>query len=460
MRINEIILEDFDPDDNDYHKMTNLRSSLSFPLVLYRAISRDINCINRDNIGTSWTNDIKYAIPYYGSDRHTPTIIKARAKEDDIDWETTFIQNVTYNWNEKEICIKPNNNIKLIAYKQHGDWIPINENKMIDELLIEAYDKSKFVNVDVILDELLSLLPKTLPRPEIKYVNQVRSNWLAQDVWTPGKPNTTISLQQYILQDEYTTKRTLAHELCHHQEFLFVHLPTLAKYGVEQYKAIVKKYITPHGKYFEDFAKVFNDKYGKDFVTKISDQKDVIAEVDKPFNLLIVKEGDNYLVAHSLGKINTAQKDYIEKKLSDFDWKVVETTERMFLNAPKIGTKFSNCGSENAISFAKNLWENGTILLSPTTINKVTLFSKRYYIFLMKGFNGNNDMRIAKGIPKNDIKWMTDLKNPPDWKVVSSTNEKLIPLVGKYIHVDREPQYTELFNELWDNGKVLNQKDK
>src|SRR5208282_6822687 len=79
-----------------------------------------------------------------------------------------------------------------------------------------------------VMDELFPVLGGDLPKPELTMVNQPRAGWLGMNNWRifingggiGWGSNTTIKLQKYILNDENTLRRIIAHELCHHADSL------------------------------------------------------------------------------------------------------------------------------------------------------------------------------------------------------------------------------------------------
>jgi len=107
-----------DPDDDDYRKMEEFRASLTFPLTVYRAISTNLNRLDTEHLGESWSPDERHAQPYYGSQRHAPLVVRGVINEDAVDWEGTFFQNVEYRWSEHEIRIRPGAHIELTGVKE------------------------------------------------------------------------------------------------------------------------------------------------------------------------------------------------------------------------------------------------------------------------------------------------------------------------------------------------------
>lgn len=129
-----------------------------------------------------------------------------------------------------------------------------------------------------------------LPIPPIVWVDRrttylgrciLRGDVLRAHVQQGAPLNTTIELQRAILGDERTFERTLAHEICHHVEWMTADLLTLKSVlnGFEK---------ASHGARFRELGARINAAVGDPrFVTEKSDESDKLSETEKPYWLLI-----------------------------------------------------------------------------------------------------------------------------------------------------------------------------
>jgi hypothetical protein len=148
----------------------------------------------------------------------------------------------------------------------------------------KAADKAEVLKAVV---EFMSILKPGLPQPKLKVVNE-QNDWLGHTDWDYGEengivffdPTTTISLQKKIMKDERTMRRVLAHELCHHEDFLVNEAPKLEKLGFAAFEK-QKSEAEGHGTEWKKIAARFNAKYGEDFITEESDQDYVIDKAAK-----------------------------------------------------------------------------------------------------------------------------------------------------------------------------------
>jgi 2'-5' RNA ligase/GNAT superfamily N-acetyltransferase len=205
-----------------------------------------------------------------------------------------------------------------------------------------------------IMHELMPVLGVQLPEPELKIVNSPRSNFLGRDIWPTRyveKPfslswddNTRVELQRSILNDENTLRRVIAHELCHHADFLVN--------GVEEAKKIhdlwsLKRFNSSdgHGAPWKQFAQKFNAKYGADFVTKKSDESYVTEDIElKPFHILLERSYDGTLGYEVSSRLSPKQKRYLDRlaqrqgKEGEYQNRIIMTSDRDWLNGPLIGS--------------------------------------------------------------------------------------------------------------------------
>ncbi len=157
-----------------------------------------------------------------------------------------------------------------------------------------------------------------------------------------GTPfTTTIQLQRAILADEYTFDRTLAHEICHHVEFLtYDHQELL---GLQAgWKRV------SHGERFKQLGERINKALGDPkFVNEKSDEHDKLSPREKPYWLFIMpsKPWEHPAVkdAPLLGwrwavKLDERKRAWLREAVLTGLGILVETTERYWaLGQAKIG---------------------------------------------------------------------------------------------------------------------------
>ena len=163
--------------------------------------------------------------------------------------------------------------------------------------------------INAIIREYMPILYPGLPIPKLKIVNNTGSTWNGRDTWHGSEPdNTQIDIQKACTYDETTVRRIIAHELCHHEVFLTVY----------RYMSLTeRKYLHDgHGKEWQEVAKRFNDRFGKDFVTKVSDQNIVVSDTGKPYLLLVADlKGNGDLWFCYCSRPSNKQQRFINTKL-------------------------------------------------------------------------------------------------------------------------------------------------
>jgi hypothetical protein len=184
---------------------------------------------------------------------------------------------------------------------------------------IEALEEGSTVDpsAQVIVTEFMRLLPDGVPRPELKYVERPSMPWLGLFRWSQGSQAATIMLQKYITGDEVTLRRIVAHEMCHHAAVMggwmdaqkqgasvqmFVHQYQMGSGG------------DGHGKLFQQWADVFNSKYGADFVTKTSDAAMKKQEASHDILVLIRMKGTQLMWQRGQ-RLSARQQAYVAKVL-------------------------------------------------------------------------------------------------------------------------------------------------
>jgi GNAT superfamily N-acetyltransferase len=206
-----------------------------------------------------------------------------------------------------------------------------------------------------------------------------KENTLGECLWRSGikdgvswsEDNTTISIQKSILGDETTLRRIVAHELCHHEDFLVNVKPEFDRMGFHTYKMYKGiRRDDGHGAPWQAIAARFNAKYGTNFVTKTSDQDMVIdRSVTKPYFVLIQNENGK-LGWQQCSRIGDKQKKYLYSVSQGqyphvYPVKLVKTTNPMFMNGPIIGGYGRvRPGTEEKRVALQELWDTGENLLS------------------------------------------------------------------------------------------------
>ena len=113
-------------------------------------------------------------------------------------------------------------------------------------------------------------------------------NALGGCYWQPGENKVSIEIKKQMFNNAKTVQRVLAHELCHEADYLLHWLPMinegvrkastpLDNTSVARVKIFLKSFTTQlhkegHGKSWNAFKDKLNAIYGKDYVTKFSDE--------------------------------------------------------------------------------------------------------------------------------------------------------------------------------------------
>jgi len=336
-----------------------------------------------------------------------------------------------------------------------------------DETLLEKYDESKMVNWQAMFDELLEVLPVKLPMPQVKIVNRRAENWLGQCTYGGKIPITTslIELQKSIMFDEYTAKNVIAHELCHYAVNMLYKLPYINTNGVNKFIANSSYLFPAHGQHFQQFADMFNAKYGAGFVTITSDQKDNVADFDKPIHLFMIKFPANprIYVAHAIQMTDKIRQFLLTIK-PELEWKVVLTTNRKFKNTGKMGTKLTAITSPEMTEVANDIWATGKVVFSSDNLGAVEKskrnLPKRYYIYLEKWATKDPVIRIKSTLKKSTMEFLARYPSKVQCKIVSDTNPTLENLMDLSLSTTN-PDVKQMFEHYWEHGKVVwPKKDK
>lgn len=186
---------------------------------------------------------------------------------------------------------------------------------------------------------------KGMPMPEFKITNQLKANWLGRCEYQSDWKLPVIQLQKSILGDEQTTDRVIAHEMVHAWNYLFE--PAHVEYfnafrDKETYPQGVPRQVAErlkralravggHGKAFMAWADKINAVKGKDFVAESSDEKDVVADIDKEFFVLVEQTKDGRYAYNSFVKPTKNIREAIDYRQKNFGAKLFKTNDMNFL---------------------------------------------------------------------------------------------------------------------------------
>ena len=310
-----------------------------FPLTLYRTVRLEggIASFRTEDAGVYWAPNEKDAVDYWAFGTMGPNyvcwIVKGQVDEQAVDWELTLLHDILYE-EERQVILREGSPIQVLGVKKSGNrqWVkpPWKSITASVTKTAKAMDYGMVVNI---LHQLMPDVGGDLPTPELKIVNHARLAWLGRCEWVLGNPNTIIKLQKAICSDERTLRRIIAHELCHHEQYL-VHW---SKWNSGNFKLMVRLE-GGHGKTFKEIAERWNAKHGKDFVTEKSDENNILEYDEKPFFVFMNRRimGNRPTWQASI-RITDKQRKFMMRKLQG-EYRLVQTTDRRFINAPVIGS--------------------------------------------------------------------------------------------------------------------------
>jgi len=175
--------------------------------------------------------------------------------------------------------------------------------------------------------EITTVDGKSLPIPRIKIVDRLTVNWLGLCVFKFSKPhNTEILIQKGILGDEPTVDRILAHEMCHHVDFM----SNMAS----------RKKGVGHGASFFELAGKINSKRGAGYVSESSDSH-VLTEQVRDYFLLIVMLPDGRYGYSVAFKLTETQKAKIKRRMesTERNARMIKTNDRYWIeNGPTLSS--------------------------------------------------------------------------------------------------------------------------
>lgn len=267
--------------------------------------------------------------------------------------------------------------------------------EVVDKYVIPAYVErgvktatpEDLSQIDAIVKEMMPVLKAGLPVPEIKISNG-QSNTLGECIWRYGYhsvtgesfcgENTTISLQRRICGDERTLRRIIAHELAHHEDSLVNEKKEFEEKGFHKFVAQRKMFRRDgHGPAWLAIAARFNAKYGKNFVTRTSDQDFVIDDSNlKPCYVLIEKYYNGNLMWQVANRLSPKAKKYLsELAAGQYLLKIHQDRyeHKLFMSSDPILIKkgapliqyngWATTKNEGAQERLEELWNNGENIL-------------------------------------------------------------------------------------------------
>lgn len=221
--------------------------------------------------------------------------------------------------------------------------------------------------IPAIIHEFLPLLTPGLPVPKVLIVSNPGAAYLARCIWIPGENNTTLKVQKSVLGDETTLRRIIAHELCHHDEFL----SRLAPMPKNQ-RDLLMRVEGGHGAYFKKLADKFNARFGPDFVSEKSDSA-MVEDDGRTYLVLLRKKPATGQIAWAWAlKPSQRQREYINgvlhegrvnnQEVNPADYKLVHARDTVLAQGPTIGRGMATTWDEGVNAKLRKLWEEAPAL--------------------------------------------------------------------------------------------------
>jgi len=217
--------------------------------------------------------------------------------------------------------------------------------------------------------EVLAVLPGALPAPAIVVVDRLGEGWLGACVYRPGEDNTRIQLQRRILGDEATLRRVIAHELCHHAEFLTAWGAAQAVGQSARTFAMLQRMGGKHGAGFLAQAALLNARYGAGYVTPHTDEAMQVQDASREVQVVLWHRGagQDLLYAVAAGRLGPKQQRYLAYKAGAYDaaqYRVARTRDARVLGGAKVGEGFSPARGPLGEAL-RALWDAATPLAAP-----------------------------------------------------------------------------------------------
>jgi hypothetical protein len=213
-----------------------------------------------------------------------------------------------------------------------------------------------------IATELLAVVVADLPVPTVRVVDHLGDAWLGLCEYRPGADNTTLYVQKRILGDVATVQRVVAHEICHHVEFLTAWRAAQARGETKQTYALVQRMQNRvhggHGAGFRALAAVFNAKYGAGYVSQHSDEAFKEQAATRDLLVLIWHRNDKFLCAMAQ-RPGPKQRAYLARRATAYDaaqYKLVRTRDVQFVQVDKIGEGYSMATDATMVAALRTLW--------------------------------------------------------------------------------------------------------
>lgn len=221
-------------------------------------------------------------------------------------------------------------------------------------------------------NEFLPKLHGKLPMPRFEIVDNHQSPWLGRCTWQPGEPNTVIEIQRNIFGDEKTLRRVVAHELCHHCDYLTNELTAFEK--DPKSFSVHEKYRDGHGPSFHKIAAMLNSVYGKNFVVDKSDAAMNLEQVADYMVLLMRDKGGRIYWAvseHPTEEQKSKVSKYLSGQYDQREYKLTKSKDPLLSHGTSIGDGFSTPKpgrdqiNETLGERLLELWEHGATVPPP-----------------------------------------------------------------------------------------------
>jgi GNAT superfamily N-acetyltransferase len=324
----------------------------------------------------------------------------------------------------------------------------------------EFLDYGKVKNI---LQSMMVDVEGSLPTPELKIANHARYSWNGRCTWRYGEPNTLIEVQKAICYDEDRLRRTLAHELCHHEAFLhhfgrMNHATYNTMYRIEG----------GHGATWLKIAARWNAKYGADYVTVKSDNAGYdVRHDDASFYILLWNSPRGIRWQSSLSLSAKAIK--FMWGLRDKDaYKLCKSTDRTLLSKFTIGGSWGYSLDPAVMQTAEELFANGTNVFEQEVASHFSEGAKKtkpFFVLIHKQQYSSRDLIWQQATSLNDsAMWLLKLyaqrrsRGASDSKLVMSTNIllKAGPRIGgKRVGSAYTEDTKKALEEAWNSPDVM-----